>query len=195
MGSILAEVIFDYLVHHSYFESAAVVGRDLLDGAVEVSPKDRDEVRLRAGVAEAVIAGRIDDAMSDAERVAPGVLQAHPSILFKLHCQKFMELVGHTALCCCYPVQAAFLRASWSQCGTFLHVYSEARLPEACALVRFLSTRRPVHEHYDRKLHYLVLEYLCAPQISTTHIFRVQIWVVTNSRLFSDCSLEGGVIG
>ncbi|BDA41395.1 Ran-binding protein 9 [Coccomyxa sp. Obi] len=93
VGSVLAELIFDYLVHHSYFESAAVVARDLLDGAVGVSPKDRDEVRLRAGVAEAVIAGRIDEAMSDAERVAPGVLQAHPSILFRLHCQKFMELV------------------------------------------------------------------------------------------------------
>ena len=98
VGSILGEIIFDYLVHHSYFESAAVVARDLLDGAVEVSPKDRDEVRLRAGVAEAVIAGRIDDAMSDAERVAPGVLQAHPGVLFRLHCQKFMELVGHSLL-------------------------------------------------------------------------------------------------
>ncbi|KAK9909014.1 hypothetical protein WJX75_006058 [Coccomyxa subellipsoidea] len=93
VGSLMAEMIFDYMVHNSYFESAAVVARDLLDGAVEVSPKDRDEVRLRAGVAEALIAGHIEDAMSTAERVAPGVLQAHPSILFRLHCQKFMELV------------------------------------------------------------------------------------------------------
>lgn len=98
VGSLMAELIFDHMVHNSYFESAGVVARDLLDGAVEVSPKDRDEVRLRAGVAEALIAGHIEDAMSTAERVAPGVLQAHPSILFKLHCQKFMELVSGTSL-------------------------------------------------------------------------------------------------
>ncbi|EIE25153.1 SPRY-domain-containing protein [Coccomyxa subellipsoidea C-169] len=93
VGSLLAELIFDYMVHNCYFESAAVVARDLLDGAVEVSPQDRDEVRLRAGAAEALVAGRIDDAMSSAEHVAPGVLQAHPGILFRLQCQKFMELV------------------------------------------------------------------------------------------------------
>ena len=98
MGSLLAELIFDYMVHNCYFESAAVVARDLLDGAVEVSPQDRDEVRLRAGAAEALVAGRIDDAMSSAEHVAPGVLQAHPGILFRLQCQKFMELVSASPL-------------------------------------------------------------------------------------------------
>lgn len=96
MGSLLPELIFDFMVHHSYFETAAVVGRDLLDGVAEVLPQDREQVQLRAGVTDALVAGRIDEAMTAAERVAPGVLQAHPSILFRLHCQKFMELVRHT---------------------------------------------------------------------------------------------------
>lgn len=96
VGSLLPELIFDFMVHHSYFETAAVVGRDLLDGVAEVLPQDREQVQLRAGVTDALVAGRIDEAMTAAERVAPGVLQAHPSILFRLHCQKFMELVRHT---------------------------------------------------------------------------------------------------
>jgi hypothetical protein len=93
----MGEIVFNYLLHHSYFDTAAVVARDLLDGAAVVSPKDVEDVKHRRGVAEAVVAGRIDEAMAAAEALAPGVLAAHPNILFRLHCQKFIELVGVTA--------------------------------------------------------------------------------------------------
>ncbi len=89
----MGELVFNYLLHHSYFDTAAVVARDLLDGTVAVSREDVEEVSLRRALGDAVVDGRIDEAMAAAERLAPGVLGAHPGILFRLHCQKFIELV------------------------------------------------------------------------------------------------------
>ncbi len=40
-----------------------------------------------------VLAGDIDGAMAQTEALAPGTLEAHPSLLFRLHCQTFLELV------------------------------------------------------------------------------------------------------
>ncbi len=40
-----------------------------------------------------VLAGDIDGAMAQTEALAPGTLTAHPSLLFRLHCQTFLELV------------------------------------------------------------------------------------------------------
>jgi len=35
----------------------------------------------------------VDEAAAAAESLAPGVLAAHPSVHFKLHCQRLVELL------------------------------------------------------------------------------------------------------
>ena len=65
----------------------------LLAQCEQVSPREVEEVQLRASVSEAVAGGRIDEACAAAEALAPGVLAAHPHVRFRLHAQKFMELV------------------------------------------------------------------------------------------------------
>ena len=46
-----------------------------------------------AQIMDKVLAGDIDGAMAQTEALAPGTLEAHPSLLFRLHCQTFLELV------------------------------------------------------------------------------------------------------
>ena len=83
----------------------------------QVSPGEVEEVRARAAVADAVVAGRVDEAAGAAEALAPGVLAAHPRVRFRLHAQKFMELVrAPGGACpplphsCLYPEKARLLR-------------------------------------------------------------------------------------
>ena len=38
-------------------------------------------------------AGDVDRALAEVEAYAPGALEAHPRLLFRLRCQKFIELV------------------------------------------------------------------------------------------------------
>ena len=44
----MGELIFGFMVHHAYWETAAAVARDMLAGTVHVQPKDIQEVRLQS---------------------------------------------------------------------------------------------------------------------------------------------------
>ena len=44
----MGELIFGYMVHHAYWESAAAVAQDMLAGTVHVQPKDIQEVCLQS---------------------------------------------------------------------------------------------------------------------------------------------------
>ncbi|KAK9834310.1 hypothetical protein WJX81_005519 [Elliptochloris bilobata] len=92
-GSLLGELVFGYLQHHGHWETAAAVGRDVLGGAVSVSQADIADARSRQAVAEAAAAGRVEEAVDMAEALVPGALAAQPAVLFRLHCQRFLELV------------------------------------------------------------------------------------------------------
>ena len=43
----MGELIFGFMVHHAYWETAAAVARDMLAGTVHVQPKDIQEVSLQ----------------------------------------------------------------------------------------------------------------------------------------------------
>ena len=62
-----------------------------------------------------VLAGDIDGAMAQTEALAPGTLEAHPSLLFRLHCQTFLELVRE------------FANSAWSLAAvkTLLHMAAQ----------------------------------------------------------------------
>ncbi len=49
--------------------------------------------RSRQAAAEAAAAGRVEEAVAAAEALAPGALAAQPAVLFRLQCQRFLELV------------------------------------------------------------------------------------------------------
>ena len=52
-----------------------------------------------------VLAGDIDGAMAQTEALAPGTLEGHPSLLFRLHCQTFLELVRTQSPTLCSAAQ------------------------------------------------------------------------------------------
>lgn len=47
----------------------------------------------RHAAAEAAAAGRVEEAVAAAEALVPGALAAEPAVLFRLQCQRFLELV------------------------------------------------------------------------------------------------------
>ena len=59
--------------------------------------QDRQDVELRHQVQEHLLAGQIPEAMAAIEQAAPGTLDSHPRIKFRLQCQQFVEMV------CCLP--------------------------------------------------------------------------------------------
>ena len=73
--------------------TAAAVARDMLEGTVQVQPKDIQEVKLRNTIADDVVAGNITEAIHLADTLAPGMLSANPSLQFRLHLQTFFDLV------------------------------------------------------------------------------------------------------
>ncbi|CAK0783650.1 hypothetical protein CVIRNUC_006849 [Coccomyxa viridis] len=93
VGSLMGELIFGFMVHHAYWETAAAVARDMLAGTVHVQPKDIQEVKLRKTITDDVVAGNVAEAIQLADTLAPGMLAANPSLTFRLHLQTFFELV------------------------------------------------------------------------------------------------------
>ena len=93
VGSLMGELLFGYMVHNGYWDTAAAVARDMLEGTVQVQPKDIQEVKLRNTIADDVVAGNIAEAIHLADNLAPGMLSANPSLQFRLHLQTFYDLV------------------------------------------------------------------------------------------------------
>ncbi|CAD7702636.1 unnamed protein product, partial [Ostreobium quekettii] len=89
----VAEIILDYLIHHRYWQTAALVARDLMGDSREVGEDEQRKIIARQKIYDAVVNGNIDEALSQTDSIAPGTLETHPQILFKLRCQKFMEML------------------------------------------------------------------------------------------------------
>ncbi len=53
----MGELIFGYMSHHAYWDTAAVIARDMLEGTVHVALKEVQEVKLRNTIADDVVAG------------------------------------------------------------------------------------------------------------------------------------------
>lgn len=92
-SDIIAELVFDYLKHHGYWETAQAVGEDVLKGRNQISESTKEESMALYSATEYVMGGDIDKAMASAEELCPGVLDENPSIAFALKCQKLCELI------------------------------------------------------------------------------------------------------
>lgn len=90
---LLEELVFGYLTHSGFSDTARLVARDSLGGTREVSAFDVESVKRRRQIADMVTSGNIDGAISATEQLAPGTLNKSPSILFRLHVQVFLEMV------------------------------------------------------------------------------------------------------
>ena len=75
--------------HHRGVQVAQLLGS-------QAKPAPEGEVqdfRARSSISTALRVGDIDQALAEVEQYAPGALQANPRLLFRLRCQKFVELV------------------------------------------------------------------------------------------------------
>ena len=73
--------------------SAVQVAQLLGSQAKPASAGEVQDFRTRSSLSAALRAGDIDRALAEVEQYAPGALQANPRLLFRLRCQKFVELV------------------------------------------------------------------------------------------------------
>ena len=90
---VVGELVFHYLSHHGYWESAAAVARDVLGGKVDVSKSAQEESTNLNEVSLALGRGDVDAAIAISEKLAPGVLARYPRVGFALRCQKMCELI------------------------------------------------------------------------------------------------------
>ena len=90
---VYGELVFDYLDHHGYWETASLVAEDVLRGKTRVSQSSKEESKALYAVTDHVMAGEIDEAMVAAEELCPGVLEKNPGVHFALKCQKLCELI------------------------------------------------------------------------------------------------------
>lgn len=90
---MLEELVFGYLTHSGFSETARLAARDMMGGAREVSAFDVESVKRRREISDCIAAGNIDRAIALTEELAPGTLEASPAILLRLHVQVFLELV------------------------------------------------------------------------------------------------------
>jgi len=108
----MAELILGYLVHHRYYKvrprnfilksclsmkTSALVSSDLFEKKA-LNEKEDTDILARQRIYEAVLSGNIDEALSQTDAMAPGTLEKYPRILFRLRCQKFMEMVSPVLL-------------------------------------------------------------------------------------------------
>lgn len=92
--ALIPDLVFEYLLHHGHWNSAAAVARDVMGGTRDVPDSLRHEAIALTSLSDAVCSGKIDEAYEIAENLAPGVFDSNPGILFSLECQKFCELVS-----------------------------------------------------------------------------------------------------
>ena len=84
-------------------QTAAAVSSELVEEGILSVDVEKD-IHARQRIYDAVLSGNIDEALSQTDAVAPGTLEKHPKILFRLRCQKFVEMVP-MADCCPEPTE------------------------------------------------------------------------------------------
>jgi hypothetical protein len=92
-NSCLHSLVVSYLMHYGYSDTAtALIKESALEGKV-ISAKEGESMRLRRKIQEAILDGRIDEAIEQTNYLAPEVFMSQPSVLFHLKCQKFIEMI------------------------------------------------------------------------------------------------------
>lgn len=92
-SDVLAELVFDYLQHHGYWETAQVFGEDALQGKHAISEVIREESSALCNVTEFIMTGDSGRAMEAAEELCYGIFERNTSIAFSLKSQILCEMI------------------------------------------------------------------------------------------------------
>jgi len=90
---VAEQLVFEYLRHQGYWETAAAAGPSLMCNPSCVSEGDLREAQLRKQVCAAIQDADIERAIRLVEPLAPLLLAKLPGLNFKLQCQRFMEMI------------------------------------------------------------------------------------------------------
>lgn len=93
-------LVSDYLSHNGFVESARVMAKDVAvqtGGAVDYPAIDT-EASYRQQVRNSIVEGDIDAALATLEDKWRPVLEKDQELLFKLRCQKFLEMVRRASV-------------------------------------------------------------------------------------------------
>jgi len=97
MKGVIDDLVFDYLIHHGYAGAARAFYAQM-----QRSVSDRDSssgvdayfLDARSKIIKSLVAGDVDNALSDTTAAFPTVLEREQGLmLFKLRCRKFVELI------------------------------------------------------------------------------------------------------
>lgn len=92
-SALVGTLIFNHMALNGHWCTAAAVARDLLGSSVAVAAEDVQDFSARGCVRECIMRGDIDAALVHAQAYMPGSLTSCQPILFRMQCQKLVELV------------------------------------------------------------------------------------------------------
>ncbi|EGG16412.1 hypothetical protein DFA_09447 [Cavenderia fasciculata] len=94
---ISTQLVLGYLIHHGYpetvklFASATGIVDDTLNSQL-------DYIKNRQTILDLLLNGEIEKVIIELNRLYPDFLQKRKDILFKLQCQKFIEMIKHSPI-------------------------------------------------------------------------------------------------
>eukprot|EP00051_Salpingoeca_urceolata_P001624 m.42554 g.42554 ORF g.42554 m.42554 type:complete len:413 (+) comp11555_c0_seq3:227-1465(+) len=88
--STLNQLVTSYLVHHGYSDTAAILAKSSRQELSESIGSITNRKRIRDFVTE----GKLAEAIAAVQQHYPTLLEKQPDLLFRLECQRFVELVS-----------------------------------------------------------------------------------------------------
>lgn len=93
-GNLVAsELVLSYLIHHGYSHTVRAFSRDSGSGHGPSLEMQLLDMQNRQSICSLLRSGLIDNVMSELNRLYPDFLHKRQDILFKLLCQKFVEMI------------------------------------------------------------------------------------------------------
>eukprot|EP00035_Acanthoeca_spectabilis_P024446 m.453835 g.453835 ORF g.453835 m.453835 type:complete len:433 (-) comp20562_c0_seq1:25-1323(-) len=89
----LNQMVTSYLVHHGYADTARVLARDMNTTIDE----PEETIAARQRIRDSVMSGNIEGAIELVGELFPTVFPDNPTLLFRLHCRRFIEMISDAA--------------------------------------------------------------------------------------------------
>jgi hypothetical protein len=109
-----SSLVLSYLIHHGYSETVRLFARDIGAPGPQLEEQLMD-IQNRQSICSLVRNGEIDKAIAELNRLYPDFLQNRQDILFKLLCQKFIEMIKHA------PIEDTMMFGQMEMYPTFMN--------------------------------------------------------------------------
>lgn len=91
------QLVLDYLIHNGYVETANALQRNtcyMKQNKESMTVWNNSTIQTRYNIRRSLLAGRVDEAISQIDIICPSLLQQNEHLLFQLKSQKFVEMIN-----------------------------------------------------------------------------------------------------